>query len=176
LAPFLGAEFSKGEVGMKLTRRSSLKLMGAMTLATSPLKAFAGSHGGAVVEMLNMAPDSNERQVFHPPVLQVEPGTTVTFKSTDRGHNSEANKDMVPDGVEVWKGKINEDIEVTFDTPGLYGFHCTPHQSAGMVGLILVGTVTQEQIDAAKEVRHRGKSKARYEEYLAMAEEMIAAG
>lgn len=160
---------------MKLTRRSSLALMGATALATSPLKVFAGSHGGAVVEMLNKAPDSNERQVFHPPVLQVEPGTTVTFKSTDRGHNSEANKDMIPDGVEAWKGKINEDLEITFDTPGLYGYHCTPHQSAGMVGLILVGEVNQAQIDAAKEVRHRGKSKARFEEYLAKAEEMIAA-
>ena len=44
-----------------------------------------------------------------------------------------------------------------------------------MVGLILVGEVTQEQIDAAKEVRQRGKAKQRYEEYFAMAEEMIAA-
>ncbi|WP_413717491.1 pseudoazurin [Silicimonas sp. MF1-12-2] len=160
---------------MKLTRRNSLKLMGATALAASPLQAIAGAHGGAMVEMLNKAPESNERQVFHPPVLQVEPGTTVMFKATDRGHNSEANKDMIPDGVEVWKGKIGEDIEVTFDAPGLYGYHCTPHQSAGMVGLVLVGEVTQDQINAAKEVRHRGKSKARYEEYLAMAEEMIAA-
>lgn len=161
---------------MKLTRRNSLKLIGATALAASPLKAIAGSHGGdAVVEMLNKAPEGNERQVFHPPVLQVEAGTTVTFKATDRGHNSEANKDMIPEGAEVWKGKINDDIAVTFDKPGLYGYHCTPHQSAGMVGIILVGEVTQEQIDAAKAVRHRGKSKARFDEYIAMAEEMIAA-
>lgn len=149
--------------------------MGATALAASPLKAFAGAHGGNVVEMLNKAPDSNERQVFNPPVLKVDQGASVMFKATDRGHNSEANADMMPEGAEAWKGKINEDIEVTFDIPGVYGYHCTPHQSAGMVGLILVGDVTQEQLDAAKEVRARGKAKARYEEYFAMAEEMIAA-
>lgn len=160
---------------MKLTRRDGLKLMGATALLATPLKAIAAAHGGNVIEMLNKAPDSNERQVFNPPVLKVEPGTTVMFKATDKGHNSEASKDMLPEGVEVWKGKINDDLEVTLDVPGVYGYHCTPHESAGMVGLILVGDVTQEMIDAAKEVRQRGKAKARYEEYFAMAEEMIAA-
>ena len=160
---------------MKITRRDGLKLMGATALATAPLKAFAGSHGDPVViEMLNKAPDSNERQVFDPPVVQVEPGTEIVFQATDKGHNSEANKDMIPEGVEPWKGKINEEISITLDTPGVYGYHCTPHQLAGMVGLILVGEVTQEQIDAAREVRTRGKAKTRYEEYFAMAEEMIA--
>lgn len=161
---------------MKLTRRNSLKLIGATALVIGPLKAFAESHGGPqIVEMLNKAPDSNERQVFNPPVLKIEPGTTVIFKPTDKGHNSEASSDMLPEGVEAWKSKINEEFEVTLDVPGVYGYHCTPHQSAGMVGLILVGEVSQEQIDALKEVRQRGKAKARYEEYFAIAEEMIAA-
>lgn len=159
---------------MKFTRRDGLKMAAATALAATPLKALAASHGGNVVEMLNKAPDSNERQVFEPPVLQIEEGASVMFKATDRGHNSEANSDMIPEGVEPWKGKINEDIEITFDVPGVYGYYCTPHQSAGMVGLILVGDVTQEQLDAAKEVRQRGKAKARYDEYFAMAEEMIA--
>ncbi len=158
---------------MKITRREGLKLVGATALAAGPLKAFAASHGGNVVEMLNKAPDSNERQVFHPPVLKVDAGSSVLFQATDKGHNSEASKEMLPEGVEVWKGKINADIEITFDVPGVYGYHCTPHESAGMVGLILVGDVTQEMLDAAKEVRQRGKAKARYEEYFAMAEEMI---
>ena len=43
-----------------------------------------------------------------------------------------------------------------------------------MVGLILVGDVTQEQLDEAKKAKQRGKAKARYEDYFAMAEEMIA--
>ena len=97
----------------------------------------------------------------------------LVFEATDRGHNSEANKDLLPEGAEAWSGKINEEIAVTFDVPGVYGYYCTPHQSAGMVGLILVGEVTQDMLDAAGEVRQRGKARARMEEYLAMASEMI---
>ncbi|MXQ09712.1 pseudoazurin [Alphaproteobacteria bacterium GH1-50] len=161
---------------MKITRRDGLKLMGATALATGPMKAFAGSHGAMhEVEMLNKAPDSNERQVFNPPVLQIAKGDTVKFVATDRGHNSEANDDMLPEGAEGWSGKINDDVEHKFEVAGVYGYHCTPHQSAGMVGLILVGDVTQEMLDAAGEVRQRGRARQRMEEYLAQASEMIAA-
>ena len=160
---------------MKITRRDGLKLLGATALATTPLKALADAHGGMYeVEMLNKAPDSNERQVFNPPVLQIQPGETVKFVNTDRGHNSEANDDMLPEGAEGWSGRINDEVEVTLDVPGVYGYYCTPHQSAGMVGLILVGDVTQEQLDEAASVRQRGKARARYEDYFAMASEMIS--
>ncbi len=158
---------------MKITRRDGLKLMAATALATVPLKAFAGAHATHVVEMLNKEPDGKERQVFNPPVIKVAEGDVVTFVSTDRGHNSASNKDMLPEGAADWKGDINSDLEVTFDVPGVYGYYCTPHQSAGMVGLVLVGDVTQEQIDTAKEVRQRGKARSRYEDYFAMAEEMM---
>ena len=106
---------------MKLTRREGLKILGATAALATPLKALAESHGGTVVEMLNKSPDGSERQVFEPPVLQVEPGTTVSFVSTDRGHNSESNKQMMPEGAEVWKSKIGKDVDVTFDVPGVYG-------------------------------------------------------
>lgn len=157
---------------MKITRRDGLKLMGATALATTPLKAFAQTTHE--VEMLNKAPDSNERQVFNPPVLQIAPGDTVKFLATDRGHNSEANDDMIPEGAEAWSGKINDEVEATLDVPGVYGYYCTPHQSAGMVGLILVGDVTQEMLDEAAGVRQRGKARARFEDYFAMASEMIS--
>ncbi len=161
---------------MKFTRRDGLKLLGATALATTPLKAFAGEHGGMhEVQMLNKDPDSNERQVFYPAVLQIAEGDTVKFVATDRGHNSEANKDMLPEGAEGWSGKINDEVEVTLTVPGVYGYYCTPHQSAGMVGLILVGDVTQEMLDAAADVRQRGRARARMEEYLANAAELIAA-
>jgi pseudoazurin len=158
---------------MKITRRDGLKLIGATALATVPLKSFAGSHTtDHVVEMLNKDA-SGERQVFNPPVIKIAEGDSVTFTSTDRGHNSASTKDMLPDGAAEWKGDINGNITVTFDVPGVYGYHCTPHQSTGMVGLVLVGDVTQEQIDAAKDVRQRGKARSRYEDYFAMAEEKM---
>lgn len=160
---------------MKLTRRDGLKLMGATAIATTaPMAALAESHGGNVVKMLNKN-DAGDRQVFDPPVIMIEEGASVLFEATDRGHNSEANDDLLPEGGEAWSGKINEDIEVTFNAPGVYGYYCTPHQSAGMIGLVLVGNVTQEMLDAAGEVRQRGKARGRMEDYLAMASEMIAA-
>ena len=161
---------------MKITRRDGLKMIGATALAASPLKALAESHGGMhEVQMLNKDPDSGERQVFYPAVLQIAEGDTVKFVATDRGHNSEANDDLLPEGAEAWSGKINDDIEVTLTVPGVYGYYCTPHQSAGMIGLILVGDVTQDMLDAAGEVRQRGKARQRMEAYLENAAELIAA-
>ena len=159
---------------MKITRRDGLKIMGATALATAACPSLAASHGGNVMQIVNKATEGRERQVFEPPVIQIAEGESVLFESTDRGHNSASNPDMLPEGAEEWKGGINEDIEVTFTVPGVYGYNCTPHQSAGMVGLVLVGDVTQEMLDEMKEVRQRGKAKQRYEEYFAMAEEMIA--
>lgn len=77
--------------------------------------------------------------VFEPAFVQVQPGDTVTFVPTDKGHNVETIKDMLPEGAEVFKSKINETFSVTFDIPGVYGVKCTPHFAMGMVGLVFVG-------------------------------------
>lgn len=158
---------------MKFTRRDGLKMLGATALVSVPLKAMADGHETHMVEMLNKEPDGSERQVFHPPVIKIAEGDAVNFVATDRGHNSQSDKDMLPEGVERWKGDMNSDIEIKFTVPGVYGYYCTPHRAVGMVGLVLVGDVTKEQLDEAKKVRQRGKARARYEDYFAMAEEMI---
>ena len=139
---------------------------------TSTARAEGQTH---VVEMLNKDPDSNERQVFHPAVAKIAVGDTITFAATDTSHNSQSNKDVMPEGGVEWKGKINQEIDVTFDVPGVYAYHCTPHRAAGMVGLILVGDVTKEEIEAVMEAKHRGKARKRYEEYVAAAIEMLDA-
>jgi hypothetical protein len=36
-------------------------------------------------------------------------------------------------------GKIDEEIEVAFDQPGVYGIKCVPHYAMGMVMLVQVG-------------------------------------
>lgn len=161
---------------MKLTRRQGLKLAGCAALAAVPLSAYAESHGDVpVIEMLNRDSESKERQVFGPPVLMIDAGSAVMFKSTDRGHNTQSDDDMIPEGAEGWKSKIGRDFEVTLDLPGVYGYYCTPHRAMGMVGLILVGDVTQEQLEAARQVKQRGKAAERCEIYFALAEDMIAA-
>lgn len=89
------------------------------------------------VHMLNKGAAGS--MVFEPALVQVQPGDTVTFIPTDKGHNVETIKDMLPEGAEVFKSKINETFAVTFDIPGVYGVKCTPHFAMGMVGMIVVG-------------------------------------
>jgi pseudoazurin len=111
-----------------------------------PGLAFAALFGGPAfaetfeVQMLNKGSDG-ERMVFEPAFLQAQPGDTVKFIATDKGHNAEVNKGMLPDGAEIFKGKVNEEIEVTLDTQGVYGVICKPHFAMGMVMTIAVGDV-----------------------------------
>jgi pseudoazurin len=146
--------------------------MASLAASTLGLPSWAQSRKH-VVEMLNKAPDSNERQVFNPPVLQIEVGDSVLFEATDRGHNAESNSDMIPEGSAPWKSKIGEDFEVKFDVPGVYGYHCTPHRSAGMVGLVMVGQVSEDELEIASSVRHRSKAKSRYADYFEIAKSLI---
>ena len=54
-------------------------------------------------------------------------------------------------------GKVNQDIAVTFDKPGVYGVKCLPHYGMGMVALVVVGTPANK--DEAMAVTHPGKAK-----------------
>lgn len=163
---------------MKLTRRAQLALMGGAAASVAmPGALKAASHAAPTmheVEMLNADPDNRrERNVFGPPVLKVNVGDTVKFIATDRGHNAQVDEDMMPEGGDTWEGRINEEVEVTFTTEGTYGYYCLPHRAIGMVGLILVGDASVN-FEEARAVNQRGKAGQRYEEYFAMAEEMLA--
>ena len=98
--------------------------------------------------------------VFEPNFLAIQPGDTVTFVPTDKSHNVETIKDMLPDGAEAFKSKVNETFAVTFDIPGLYGIKCTPHFAMGMVGVIAVGDELPN-LDAAKAVKVPNKAQER---------------
>ncbi|MBU1334886.1 MAG: pseudoazurin [Alphaproteobacteria bacterium] len=100
--------------------------------------------------------------VFEPAFVQAQPGDTVTFIPTDKGHNVEAIKDMLPEGVETFKSKINETYVLTVDVPGVYGVKCTPHFAMGMVGLIVVGEDTNN-LEAIKAIKVPKKVGERFE-------------
>ena len=123
------------------------------TIAAIALAGFAIAPALAAdyeVHMLNKGVAGT--MVFEPAFVQAQPGDTVTFIPRDKGHNVEAIKDMLPEGVEIFKGKINETYTLTVDVPGVYGIKCTPHFAMGMVGLIFVGddTTNLEAIKAIK--------------------------
>jgi len=108
--------------------------------------ALATVLGGAAfaetieVQMLNKGADG-ERMIFEPSFVKAQPGDTIKFIATDKGHNAETVAAMLPEGAEGFKGKINEEIEVTLDEEGLYGVICKPHYAMGMVMTIAVGDV-----------------------------------
>lgn len=132
-------------------------------IAAIALAGFAVAPALAVdyeVHMLNKGVAGT--MVFEPAFVQAQPGDTVTFIPTDKGHNVEAIKDMLPEGVEIFKSKINETYVLTVDVPGVYGVKCTPHFAMGMVGLIVVGEDTSN-LEAIKAIKVPKKVGERFE-------------
>ena len=115
------------------------------------------------VQMLNRGSDG-ERMVFEPSFIQAQPGDTIKFIATDRGHNAEINGSMLPEGAEAFGGRINEEIEVTLEAEGLYGVICKPHFAMGMVMTIAVGEA--DVPEDFFEGRVPRKARERFEEQL----------
>ena len=129
-------------------------------LAAVSLASMAVSAAEFEVQMLNKG-DAGA-MVFEPALLQIAPGDTVKFVPTDKGHNAETIKDMLPEGAEAFKGKINEEFSVTFDVAGAYAYKCAPHFAMGMVGIIVVGEAP-DNLDAIKAAKVPPKAAAKFE-------------
>ena len=76
------------------------------------------------VQMLNKG--EKGAMVFQPDLIVAAPGDTVTFVPTDKSHNAETIKDMLPEGADPFKGKINEALTVTLEKEGVYGDQMRP--------------------------------------------------
>jgi pseudoazurin len=134
-------------------------------IAAFSLTSVAVSAAEFEVQMLNKGEAGS--MVFEPAFLQIAPGDTVTFVPTDKGHNAETIKDMLPEGAVPFKGKINEEFSVTFDVEGAYAYKCLPHFAMGMVGMIVVGEAPAN-LEALQAVRVPPKVAAKFEEFYAM--------
>ena len=125
------------------------------------------------VKMLNQGPTGV--MVFEPAVLKINIGDTVTFKSVDAAHNSASIPGMIPAGASPWNGQLSQDLTVSFDVAGIYGYQCTPHSMMAMVGVIEVGN-DQSNIDEVKSAAQTFKStfvmnQSRLDDYLAQINE-----
>lgn len=152
-----------------LSRRNSLALLGlgAAALAIRPTGLMAQTASQTVIAH-NRTPDGAQ-MAFAPAVLQVATGETVRFSHADRGHNVQSYDAMLPESAAPFGGEIGEEIDVTFDTDGTYGYFCRPHAAMGMIGYVLVGDFTGN-LDAARaaSTELRGPMMARrVEEYFA---------
>ena len=137
-------------------KKVSYAIVFACTAAIAQAETFE-------VKMLNKGEAG--AMVLEPAYVKAMPGDVIHFIATDKGHNVESIKGMLPEGSEGFKSKFNVDYELTVDAEGLYGIKCTPHYGMGMVALIQVGDAVN--LEAAQGVKQRGKSKGRFEELFA---------
>ena len=135
--------------------------------AAIALLALAGAASAEehVVQMLNKGEKGS--MVFQPAYVKAVPGDTIKFVPTDKSHNAETIKGMMPDGAEAFKGKASEEITVTMTQEGVYGVKCAPHYGMGMVALIVAGK--PENLEQAKAVKHPGKARTAFEDLLTKA-------
>lgn len=136
----------------------------ASALLLTTVLGAAASAETVEVRMLNKS--GKETMVFEPAFVRIAAGDTVRFVPTDKGHNAESLPAMMPEGAEPFKGKMNQEVEVTFDKQGVYGVECKPHYAMGMVMTVAVGDVTAAPEDFLAG-RIPPKAKKRFEEQLA---------
>ena len=134
-----------------------MKLKTLLSLALILIFQFSSVHSADVeIEMLNKL--GNEMMVYSKKIVRVDVGQTVLWKSTDKGHNVQFIKGGVPQGVEKFKSRMNQDVEYTFKIPGIYAYWCTPHKSMGMIGFIVVGN-DKSNIEDIKKIKFMARSK-----------------
>lgn len=102
------------------------------------------------VEIGMLSDQLGARVWFDPIGRWVAPGTTVRWvlvagvHSTTAYHPANARPLRIPPGARPWDSGIVKEpgssVEVRLTVPGIYDFFCLPHEAAGMVGRIVVGT------------------------------------
>lgn len=141
-------------------------LLSAALIVVSSAAAFAET---IEIQMLNVN-EAGDKMVFSQELIRAELGDVIKFVPTDKSHNAQSVKNALPDGQKKFKGKMNKAIEYLVTEAGLTAVVCQPHQTLGMVALIVVGndvSNAQDILDAG--VRGKGKIKI-----AALIEEAIA--
>lgn len=141
------------------------KIIATLVLGTAV--ALAGVAGAAEIEVKMLNKGEKGMMVFEPDFVSAAPGDTIRFVPTDKGHNVETIKGMIPEGAEAFKSKFSEEFTITLDKEGVYGVKCTPHYGMGMVALIEVGEPVN--LAEAKAVKQSGKAKAAFAELFGQA-------
>ena len=138
---------------MRMICKAAFGMVAALATITT-----AASAADFEVHMLNKGKDGI--MVFEPGLTKIAKGDTVTFIPTDKSHNAETVKDLLPAGATAFKGKMNEAVKVTFDVEGAYVVKCSPHVGMGMVGLIVVGD-PKSNVDVIKTAKLPKKARDR---------------
>ena len=131
---------------------STVALMG---LLSTPVLA-----ADTTVEMLNKR-DDGAKMVYSEDITRIDVGDTITWVPTSKGHNVEFIAG--PDGWKApRKSKLNKEVEMTFDTPGVYVYQCSPHKTMGMIAIVVVGDGDND----VSKAKVKGKSKKKLKALL----------
>jgi plastocyanin len=114
------------------------------------------------------------QQHFAPHAVWIEPGGTVTWTNESGQHDAVAyhpdNDDKprrMPEDAEPWGTDLlteeGASASHTFETEGVYDYFCTPHESVGMVGTVIVGEPDPHEQPALEEPHHSLPDGARNE-------------
>ncbi len=147
---------------MKTMMKTGLALVAGVALTVMALPANAAD---IEVKMLNKG--AKGTMVFEPDFVKAQPGDSIHFVATDKGHDAESIDGMVPEGATPFVGEMGKDITVKLDKEGFYGVRCKPHFGMGMVMLVEVGKGANA--DAAKGAKMPPKAKQKFEELFAEA-------
>ena len=135
---------------MIITRRRALEVGGgslaafllgpSLAIAAEPIEiAMQGDNGGAHVW-------------FDPVGVHIQPGQTVRWTNRDPGnaHTTTAyhptlfdRSRRIPETATPWDSDYllpDQSFSLTFTEEGVYDYYCLPHEHAGMVGRIVVGS------------------------------------
>jgi pseudoazurin len=113
------------------------------------------------IDMLNKREDG-AKMVYSEDIARIEVGDTITWVPTSKGHNVEFIAG--PDGWDApRKSKLSKEVAITFDTPGVYLYQCTPHKTMGMIAIVVVGDGDND----ISKTKVKGKSKKKFKELLA---------
>lgn len=135
---------------MILTRRRVVEVGGGILAALFTRPAFVWADDTVEIVMQGKADGSH---VWYDPVgIHIKPGQTIRWTNRDPGNSHTVTTyhpeifdrpRRIPAKAKPWDSDYllpNESYSVTLTVEGVYDYYCVPHEQAGMVGRIVVGT------------------------------------
>ena len=83
-----------------------------LTVMTAAAAMFASVAVAEDFEILMLNKGEEGSMVFEPAFVAAQPGDTITFIPTDKGHNAETIKGMFPEGFEKFKSKMGKELSL----------------------------------------------------------------
>ncbi|MFU0505892.1 plastocyanin/azurin family copper-binding protein [Pseudaminobacter sp. NGMCC 1.201702] len=135
---------------MIITRRRVLETGGSILAGL--LVGRSSAAAADVVEIAMQGKEDGSHVWYDPTGIHIQPGQTIRWTNRDAGNSHTvttyhpANFDRplrMPKAARPFDSDYllpGESFSATFTEPGVYDYYCVPHEHAGMVGRIVVGT------------------------------------